>query len=422
MQVLLRFIVPVTALLAGLWAATHIGVRFARSNTSTQTDVVSQFDQLSSAEQKKLLNRTEEFSSLKKTKPAEWNRLQQLHAVVQADPALQEKLQSFHRWWTGLDRLQQQRLRNPDRTFVEDWPAEVERVFAENDVKVNQIAVGFPIPEFNRGQERQRVWKFSEQSFQAFLDDVLPSPAPDDLQERLDKFSGDCEITLTRILWLLRRIDSPFRGGPPGQHSSKSISMEKVRRAALEHLVPSELVQSIRARLQQERPEDADRWTGFVAFRFIGAGIEHYKETFRSKYMSTKTEDLVTVFESLDREQQLTLMRRDGKDSKNELGETLLNSQGNPAVVGLAEDLKRASHEWFMFLKRPPGGRGPGGGRGGPGGGRSRNGFGRRDGGPDDRRGDERDDRRRGDGRPGEDRFRPQDSGRKFEQRPPEPR
>ena len=392
----LKFVIQGTALTVGLLAATFLGAQRSQPETAANMDVAERFQALTPEKQEQLLNRAEHYSRRKDGEDkAEWEHMQRLHGAVGRNPELIRKLQRFHEWWSSLNTLDRQSIR-PNGTFVSDWTEAVQLVYSANDDRSHQIS--FRMWSLGDRLEASQVVSFSESAYEAFLDQAIPSPLSQPIAEKVSLYDEGCDRTLFKTIWLfheLRRQQSP--GGRLNLFGQTPGFVTNVKKAVIDYLIPSQYAEQMRT-----SPATS-------VLPLLKAAFDHYSDQFRQKYLAAEREDLLSLYEGLPPEDQLTMMKADGSESRDELKNLLirqLNSEDR-AVAELANDMFRLNG-YFDEMRRafnrgPRGGKGRGGARGGFGGGGGR---GREDGnqprsngGYDDRRDDDRG-RGPGDGRP----------------------
>ena len=415
---------PVLSVTAGV-VATLLCAAWMEKRDSPAPETlaaINKFDQLEPGQQQRLLTQAAGFDS----KDAEYKeRIISIHDAVQANRSLESKLRTLHEWWRPLDATQEAKIRSYDGD-AEKWVSKVQRAYVESHAEDNVVVIGVGPP---RSEGERLTVDLTEQQFEALLDSLVPMKVPPELSSKLNGFKPNdrCEVTLTKIVWVLRQVRHSFglsrrppqpgrppsAGRPPQPEAPNVPVFDAVRIADLQSLFDTaewELLSQIyfRARSDNEPigEEDTRRRKAFLLGKCVSDGLLHYSRVFREKHLGDRNADLrtlienddhlVDVFEDGDRGMQLDLMKMDPgraadslKMERLKMERERLNTEDS-AVAGLINDLTDLQRSW-SFGGRGGMGRGPsGGGRGG---------FGRPD--RDDSRGGRGRDDGRGEGRSG---------------------
>ncbi|MEQ9411278.1 MAG: hypothetical protein RIK87_26430 [Fuerstiella sp.] len=328
--------IPLLCFLLGLGAAVLMVSFVGLHGAGADAEVQARFEQLPQAEQELILNKAAAYEKRWQSDPEERERLQRIHQATQADPALQEKLGRLHKWWLTLESGQKDRLKTANGEFVDNWLQEAGDLFLETQNAPHEIAVKFVNV------------KFTEQALQQFLDEVIPSTAPSELQQRLEGLANadqECERTLARLIWLNDHLGRHFQRNGADRSTPGEPSLIAVRSAVEEYLVDSatrERFRRYREKYFRELRADDPRFY-FMVLPFVRAAIDHYDNRFKEKHLGNPKTSLVELFDSLDRETQLQLLRRDAAEAQKALERTLIQQKyaENPALAGLADDLRR---------------------------------------------------------------------------------
>ena len=359
---LLRWVIPATALTAGLGAANLLGTQNYRPELETRNEVAEQFSQLPTARQEQLISRAEFFQTLK-TSPEEFARIRDLHAKVSGNPDLAEKLDQFQEWRNSLDPLDRQRLHISGSTD-EEWVSEVQQTWQENEFRSHSISVKLWTPE-NR-DKAPKVAHFTEQAYADFLRDIIPVSLSPGLEERFGRYQEPGDKTLAETIAIFRELRRllPFSGrGSPTPPESSFISLPVLKQAMLDHLVSSEDAEQLR------------QASDFAVLPFLRAAFDHYSAQFRINHFDSQEEELLALFETLDSAVQLELMKSDPDESRNKLKSLLISklSSEQPEIARLAEEVSgltrvfdevRRSYERSRFGGKLRGGSRFGGGVG----------------------------------------------------------
>ncbi|MCP4785780.1 MAG: hypothetical protein GY903_32865 [Fuerstiella sp.] len=407
---------PVLSVMTGV-AVTVLCVGWMESLEKPDAEeqaAIDEFGQLEPGQQVRLRNQAAGFEA----QDAEYKkRIISIHEAVTDDPSLESKLRTLHDWRRQLDATQEAEIRSLDSKSAE-WVSKVQRAYLESHAADNMVTVWLPGPPPPTG-ERRSV-DLTETQFEKFLELFIPEDTPSELASQLSGFKPDesCEITLTKIIWIIFQMrpspgpwGRPPQQGPPSQpEGSPNAIYDSFRISNARQLFDPdewELLQATFKSQYDDTPnvsENARRFQEAMLFiTCIRGGLEHYRRVFKEKHLGDRNgslstlvqndNELVDVFENhIDRNAQLDLMTADPGHAAEvlEMLRKKLDTEDS-AVAGLFSDLARLPPQWT--------GRGRGGmGRGSSFGGRG--GYGRSD--RDDNRGGGRDrNEGRGKSRPG---------------------
>ena len=368
-------IIPVLCVAAGVSCALLAGNAFRQTEAGPDLAVKAEFEELPAAEQTLILGKAESLQRRWEANPEEYRRLKDIHDAVTSRPELYDKLVRFHLWWLDLDFGQKSQLK-ADGKFVVNWPERTQRLYVETQLKPREITIKYI------------GLTFSEADYQAFLEDVIPDPVPEDLAEVVSELDGSdqqCERILAKSLWLFEHIQRPdfmqrpSRDPKPEKESELTIGVDVVQGAVEEHLVADDEV--AREKYQRalanfsRRPGDSNGApnTGGVyilMLTFVRSAVHHFDNEFRAKHLGDERTGLVTAFASLSEAERSDLLRRDPEDIQRYLRRRVIEEQSaqekDPAVARLAEKLNRFA-KMFSYPSRPRSGRRgdrpPGGGQ-----------------------------------------------------------
>jgi hypothetical protein len=416
---------PVLAVVAGV-IVTLLCAAWMEKRDSPDPEIraaINKFDQLEPGQQQRLLTQAAGFES----KDAEYKeRIISIHDAVKADRSLESKLRTLHEWWRPLDATLEAKIRNYDGD-AGNWVSKVQRAYVESHAEDHVVVIGVRGPPLPEGE--RRTVDLTELQFEALLDSLIPTKVPPELTSKLNGFKpyDSCEITLTKIVWVLRQVRNSFglsgrppqsgrpppAGRPPQPEVPHVPVFDSVQIADLQSVFDAaewELLSQtfFRARNDNEPvgDEDTRRRKAFLLGKCVSDGLLHYSRVFREKHLGDRNGDLrtlienddnlVNVFEDGDRGMQLDLMKMDPgraadslKMERLKMERERLNAEDS-AVAGLINDLTDHQRRW-SFGGRGSMGRGPSGG--------GRAGFGRPDR-EEGRGGRGRDEGRSGSGRP----------------------
>jgi len=348
---------------------------------------IDKFDQLEPGQQGRLLTQAAGFES----KDAEYKeRIISIHKAVADDPSLESKLRTLHEWWRPLDATQEAKIRSYDGHSAE-WVNKVERAYVESRAVNDVIVVWMLGPPPSQGGRRSV--DFTESQFELFLESIIPENTPSELDSKLSGFEPDesCEITLTKIIWIMKQLRPPFgqsgrspqpKGPPKGIFDLSQSSHLQQLFDADEWKLLSETTVRGRNNDEPNGSEDARRrQSGVLVISCIWSGLNHYRHVFMEKHLGDRNGDLrtllenddnlVDVFQQGDRSMQVALMKMDPSRAADSLKMERLKMERervnaeDTAVAGLINDLTELQRRW-SFGGRGGMGRGPSyGGRGG---------------------------------------------------------
>lgn len=372
-------VIPLASLLCGV-AATLMVADLVRQPETQLLASAERFSKLSPREQEDIYARAKSYSG--NFREAERKRAEAIHEAVQQDPELLKKLKQLDELLKTADEETRAKLK-PNGEFSENW-VDLVTSFAEQQSKtVPTIEVRFPWP----GSSRERdVLEFSETQFERFLEDAIPSPAPESLQNRLNDFRRPelhNERVLTKILWLIRELRSP--DGVDAQAVTDAVErhlVTDVRSPTGERIVgflrwrptfggPGPDGRSEPGRPQPGnggRPGDSDqdrrqaqlRFLRMKPMLFLRDPLRHYESRFNATYLPTNS-DLAELFgQELNRDRQLALMRMDPVEAEKELHNKVIEHLPNSdqAIVALNGDLQEVNQYFRERLWEMARGRG----------------------------------------------------------------
>ncbi|MDG2131537.1 MAG: hypothetical protein P8K08_26305 [Fuerstiella sp.] len=390
---------------------------------------INKFDQLEPRQQQRLLTQAAGFES----RDSEYKeRIISVHDAVSADPSLESKLRMLHDWWRPMDATQEAKIRSYEGDPAE-WVHKVQQAYVASHASRNVIVIGIRgLREPSRPQGEWLAVDLTEQQFESLLNSLVPMKVPPELNSKLNGFNPNdsCEITLTKIVWVLRQVRNSFgllgrpdlsghppaTGRPPQPAVPNFPVFDLVQIADVQSYFDTAewelLSQTFFKTRNDAEPvgdEDTRRRKAFLLGKCVGDGLRHYSRVFREKHLGDRNGDLrtlfenddnlVNVFEDGDRGMQLDLMTMDPGRAADSLKMERLKTERerlsaedaeDSAIAGLINDLTDLQRGWSF------------GGRGGMGRGSSfgsRGGFGRPD--RDDNRGSRNRDDGRGEGRSG---------------------
>ncbi|APZ94347.1 hypothetical protein [Fuerstiella marisgermanici] len=371
--------IPLVALLLGVAVVYAFGAWQHRVQAAAEAEVRDKFEALDAVEQERLLNRADGMNSNRETSPEQFDRLQDIHASLQADPKLQDKLKRLHAWWLTLDVDDKNKLKPSGNEFVEDWVDRVEEVYFETRNKPGQFVIKFRSRSPFAG--RHELFRTDERVFQQFLDEVLPEDQrPQELKTQLAGLSGadqGSERALAIMIWLQKKLALGF--GRSDENPVDNSLVSRIESAVSDTLILS----SDRERFDQFRTEftsgeSPDRsggwqrmWPRILAMTVLHQAMDYYYSLFRIKHLSGQRDVLIAMFDELDRSEQVELMSRDAREAEKNLERRLIEqtSAKDPAVAAIAEDLQNIRDNYRqMFSGRSrnrgrPGSGPPRGGR-----------------------------------------------------------
>ncbi len=389
--------IPLAALLLGVAVVYAFGAWQHRAQAAAEAEVRDKFEALDAVEQELLLNRADGMNSNRKTSPEQFERLKNIHASLQADPKLQDKLKRLHAWWLTLDVDDKSKLKPTANEFVEDWGDRVEEVYFETRNKPGEFVIKLRSRSPFAG--RHELFRTDERVFQQFLDEVVPEDQrPEELKMQLAGLSGEdqsSERALAVIIWLQKKLAQGF--GRSYENPVDSSLVSRIESAVSDTLIPT----SDRDRFDQFKAEytstespDRSRgwqrvWPRMLAMTVLHQAMDYYYSLFRIKHLSGQRDVLIAMFDELDRSEQVELMSRDAREAEKNLERRLIEqtSARDPAVAAIAEDLQNIRdnfRQMFSGRSRNRGRTGNGPSRGGRPGEERRDGRGepRRDGPP----------------------------------------
>ncbi len=136
-----RGLVPLAACAAGCLAA--ILVRGGRSTENLHLDTVqTSLTALSPVERRVVEKNFADYRAAVSEKPQRQQQLDQLHAAVEQDPALMDKLRSFHSWWNSLSIADLDQVREDIGQHRTDA---IQQRMADDQKRAQLIVVDFPL-------------------------------------------------------------------------------------------------------------------------------------------------------------------------------------------------------------------------------------------------------------------------------------
>ncbi len=374
--------VAVTVLYAG-WME-----RLEKPDPEVQA-AITKFDQLEPSQQSRLLTQAAGFEA----KDAGYKeRIISIHKAVADDPSLESKLRTLHDWWGPLHPTQEAKIRGYDGDTAE-WVSKVQRAYVDSHAADDVIVVRVPRQPSSTG-ERRSV-ELTEAQFESFLESIIPEDTPPELDSKLSGFepNDSCEITLTKIIWVMGEVRGLFSqmGRPPQQKGPPNrplmgifdaIQLSDFRQFfdAAEWKLLSETEFNGRKDDSPNRSKEFERLqTVILISACTRGGMEYYSRVFEKKHRSApktlyeNNDNLVDVFNNGDRGMQLDLMKMDPsraadllKMERLRMERERLNTEDS-AVAGLIKDLTELKRRSSFGGRAGMRGPGYGGGRGGSG-------------------------------------------------------
>jgi hypothetical protein len=176
---------------------------------------------------------------------------------------------------------------------------------------------------------------------------------------------------LVKTIWLNDQLFRTFQRMTSGSEQENSLlEFAQVRTLVEGHLIESGALEKFLADRGQyfrgSKPNDPRNY--FFLLPFVRAAIDHYDAQFKEKHLGNPKTSLVELFDSLDRETQMQLLRQDAAEAQKSLERVLIQRKyaENPALAGLADELRRI-HTRPSFrsgFNRSGGGSGSGSGSG----------------------------------------------------------